>query len=228
MNDIVNPLTKDGLAGWDEFGQFWIWHYEGTSKVGSTYHDVREKICCVCGRGWELTGESLRDQYFWDNRAEWSHKSCLIRYLALQAYEFWCGALVEAGFMYGPLDNPKYIAQGGPALESLPNQYWGPNDPWGAGQPWYRARLLKRVDVEKSENGPLGRTLKLGARKRVYHMEIEKGDGPYDYEKAKALFAPEDVTKEIRSDTLYIHAWGKEKAREYLRHFAEILGVKRK
>lgn len=228
MNDIVKPVTPDGMVGWDKLGQFWIWRVSGEDRVGSIYHDVREKTCCVCGHGWQLTAESLSDQYFWDNRAEWSHKSCLIRYLALQQYEFWCGALVEAGFMYGATDNPKMIAEGGPALESLPNAYWGPNDPWGAGQPWYRARLLKRVDVEKNENGPLGRTLRLGSRKRVYHMEIEKGPGAYDYEKAKALFASEEVTKDIGSEGMHIHAWGKEKAREYLRHFSEILGVKRK
>jgi len=52
MNDIVKPLTKDGLAGWDDLGQFWIWHYEGTSRVGSIYHNVRGKTCCVCNREW--------------------------------------------------------------------------------------------------------------------------------------------------------------------------------
>lgn len=227
MNDIIKPVTKDGLAGWDEFGQFWIWQIKDNNhRVGSIYHDVREKICCVCRHGWEPNAESLRDQYFWDNRGEWAHQSCFIRYLALQEYDFWCSALVGAGFMYGPMDNPRMIAEGGPALESLPNGYWGSNDPWGAGQPWYRARLLKRVNVEKSENGPLGRTLKLGHRKRVHYLEIEPGEGSYDVALAQKLFASEDVTKKIREDGMMVHAWGRDKAREYLRHFAEILGVK--
>jgi len=129
--------------------------------------------------------------------------------------------------MYGPVDNPEMIAEGGPALESLPNGYWGQRDPWGAGMPWYRARLLKRVDEKKRLNGPLGRTLRLGKRKRVYHLEIEKGAGPCDVAASKRLFEKEDVTKDIGEDRLMVHAWGKDKAREYLRHFAEILGAAR-
>lgn len=228
MNDIIKPLTKDGLVGWDDLGQFWVYHWEGPHKVGSIYHDVREKICCVCGHGWEVSGDSLRDQYFWDGRAEWSHQTCLIRYLALQEFDFWRNSLVDAGFMFGPIDNRRYIAEGGASIQAIPNEYLGPKDPWGAGQPWYRVRLLKRVNEEKSENGPLGRTLKLGSRKRVYHMEIEEGGSPYDAEKAKQLFAPEDVTKRLGENGMMVHAWGRDKAREYLRHFAEILGVKRK
>ncbi len=225
MNDIVRPLTKDGLVGWDKFGQFWIWKLqEGGGREGSIYHDVREKICCVCGHGWEITADSLRDQYFWDGRAEWSHITCLMRYLSLQEFEFWRGALVEAGFMFGPIDNPRMIAQGGPSLQAIPNEYWR-RDPVYSLQPWYRVRLLKRVSEEPSLNGPHGRTLKLGQRKRVYHLEIEEGDGHYDPTLAAELFKAEDVTKEIGVNSMMIHAWGRDKAREYLKRFARILGV---
>lgn len=226
MNDIIKPLTQDGMVGWDEFGQFWIWKREGTDRVGRLYHDVREKICCICRHGWEVTGDSLSDQYFMDNRAEFAHKTCFIRYIALQEFDFWVNALVEARFMFGPLDNPKHIADGGAALETLPNEYFGQDDPWGAGQPWYRARLLKRVDKEKSLNGPLGRTLKLGHRKRVYVLEIEEGGAPYDEKLAHELFGKEEVTKQIGSNGMMVHAWGRDKAREYLKHFAKILNVK--
>lgn len=224
MNHIVKPLTRDGLVGWDEFGQFWIWKVEGDRRSGGIYHDVREKVCCVCRRGWEKTADSLRDQYFWDRRAEWAHKSCLIRFEALREYEFWCNALVEAGFIFGPSDNPTMIAQDGAALESIPNGYWPNSDPWGVGQPWYRARLLKKLEDDYT-NAPHGRTLRFGSRKRVYHLEIEPGTGPYDMERAMALFANEAVTKEIRPDRLMVHAWGNEKAREYLKHFATVLGA---
>lgn len=227
MNDIVKPLTSDGLVGWDTYGQLWRWRVEGARREGTIIADVREKICCVCGHGWKLNAESMGDQYYWDNRAEWAHQSCYIRHLALDEYEFWCNALVGAGFMFGPMDNPRMIGEGGPALESLPNGYWR-NDPWGVGMPWYRARLLKRVDVEKSLNGPLGRTLKLGMRKRVHHLEIEIGFGPYDKTLAAELFKAEDVTKEIGEDHLLVHAWGRDKAREYLKHFSKILGVEKK
>jgi hypothetical protein len=225
MNDIVKPMTPDGLVGWDEFGQLWLWRVQGERREGTIIADVREKVCCVCRRGWELNAGSLGDQYHWHNRAEWAHESCYIRHLALEEYEFWCGALVGAGFMFGTVDNERMIGEA-PALESLPNGYWPRNDHWGTGLAWYRARLLKRVNVEKSENGPLGRTLKLGMRKRVHHLEIEVGFGPYDRALAAELFKSEDVTKAIWEDRMMVHAWGRDKAREYLKHFSEILGVK--
>jgi hypothetical protein len=225
MNDILKPVTVDGMAGFDQFGQFYIKHREGEYVVGSIYHDVREKICCICGHGWELTSRSLKDQDFLRHRAEHAHLSCVIRYEALQEYDFWYRAVLDAGFMFGPLDNPKYIAEGGPAFESIPNGYWPKGDPWGEGKPWYRVRLLKRVDKEKSLNGPLGRTLRLGARKHVYHLQIEEGPGPYDVEIARGIFKDADATKEIGSNGMMIHAHGRDNAREYLKRFAKILGV---
>lgn len=228
MNDILKPVTVDGMAGFDQFGQFYIKWMDREYTCGAVFHDVRKKICCICGHGWELTAKSLRDQDFLRHRAEHAHLSCVIRYTALQEYDFWYGAVLDAGFMFGPLDNPKYIAEGGPAFESIPNEYWPKGDPWGEGQPWYRVRLLKRVDEEKSLNGPLGRTLKLGHRKRVYVLEIEEGPGEYNEKLARELFAPEiaeRITSWIGPKGMMIHAWGQEKAREYLRRFAEILGV---
>jgi len=224
MNDIVKPLTHDGLVGWDNFGQLWLWKVEGEGRSGTIIADVRGKICPVCKQGWKETAESLGDQYHWMNRAEWAHVTCYIRYLALTEYSFWVESLVEARFIFGKEDNPRSTAHLGPALESLPNGYWGEKDPWGAGRPWYRARLLKKLP--NGDNTALGRTLRLGSRKRVYHLEIESGEGPYNEPLAHSLFKGEDVTKEIRSDGLKVHAWGDDKAKEYLRHFSEILGLK--
>jgi hypothetical protein len=223
MNDIVKPLTHDGLVGWDSYGQLWLWRVQAERREGTIIADVREKVCCVCRRGWELKAESLGDQYFWSSRAEWSHESCYIRHLALDEFDFWCSALVGARFIFGAIDNPRMIGEG-PALESLPNGYWGQKDPWGAGMPWYRARLLKKN--EKGDNTALGRTLKLGMRKRVHHLEIEVGFGPYDRVLADELFKSENVTKQIDEDRMMVHAWGRDKAREYLKHFTQILGVK--
>lgn len=230
MNDILKPVTVDGMAGFDQFGQFYVKIREGEYVIGRHCHDVREKICCICNHGWELTSKSLVDQTFLDHRAEYAHRSCTIRYEVLQEFDFWYRAVLDAGFMFGPLDNPKHIAEGGPCFEALPNGYWPKGDPWSV-KPWYRVRLLKRVDEEKSENGPLGRTLRLGARKRVYHLEIEPGPGPYDEKLARELLGNEKVygdvavTMNIQSDGMMIHAHGKEKAREYLKKFARILGV---
>jgi hypothetical protein len=223
MNNI-KPLTQDGLVGWDSYGQLWCYRWKNGIREGVIIADVREKTCCVCRRGWELTAESLGDQHRWDSRAEWAHKSCYIRHLALNEYEFWNNALVEARFMFGQIDNPRTIGEA-PDLEALPNEYWSKGDPWGDGLPWYRARLLKRVNVEKSENGPLGRTLRLGTRKNVHHLEIEVGFGPFDRALAIELFRSEEVTSRIDEDCMFVHAWGRDKAREYLKHFAKILGV---
>jgi hypothetical protein len=219
MNDIVKPVTPDGMVGWDEFNQLWAWKMEGANRVGTIIADVREKTCAVCRRGWDLTGESLLDQFYWRSRAEWAHETCYIRYLALEEFDFWVNALVGARFMFGSGDGR------GPSLESLPNGYHSASK-WFAGQPWYRARLLKRGPDDSRP--PLGRTLRLGARKRVYHLQIEAGEAPYDAALAEKIFAPEDVTKSINPEGMYIHAWGQAKAKEYLGHFAEILHIEKK
>lgn len=225
MNDIIRPLTKDGMVGWDQYDQLWLWRNEKHGgRSGSIIADVRGKLCPICKHGWEITAESLGDQEYMIGRAEWAHLSCFIRYQALQDFDFWRSSLIDAGFIFGQLDNPKYIGEGGPSLQEIPNEYWGPKDPWGAGQPWYRVRLLKKL-ADGYTNTAHGRTLKLGLRKRVYVLEVEPGEGPYDQALAEKLFAPEDVTKEICGDRMMVHAWGQTKAQEYLRHFSEVLGV---
>lgn len=226
MNDIIKPLSKDGLVGWDQYGQLWLWRVDGERRCGTTISDVRQKTCCVCRRGWEETAQSLGDQHYWQNRAEWAHESCFIRFRALQEYEFWEEALVAGGFIFGWNDDPWTMKEQKASLKAIPNEYWGSKDPWGAWRPWYRVRILKKL--QDGKNVPHGRTLKLGSRKRVYHMEIEPGEGFYDEAAAHRLFDGEDVTKEIGRDGMMIHAWGDTKAQEYLKHFATILGASRK
>lgn len=225
MNDIIKPLTRCGMVGWDAHNQLWLWKLEKSgSRCGTIIADVRGRVCPICNHGWEITAESLGDQHYMMSRAEWAHQSCLIRYMALQDFDFWVGALVDAGFIFGKIPNPESRSERAPSLEAIPNEYWGPQDPWGAGQPWYRAHLLKKME-DGYTNTAHGRILKLGARKRVYVLEVESGEGSYDRAMAEKLFASEDVTKEIRSDRIMVHAWGRDKAKEYLKHFAEILGV---
>lgn len=216
MNDIIKPLTVDGNVGWDKYGQLWHWKYEGPSRVGHPIADVRNKVCPVCRRGWDLTAESFEDQFYWSGREEFAHLSCYIRFRALAQFEFWSNALVEVGFIFGRGDHE-------PGLEEIPNEYWRPTDPWGAGSPWYRVHLLKKD--EERNNVPFGRTLKLGFRKHVYALLIEPGFAPCDLEFAKRLFEKESVTKSFEDDRVMIHAHGRDKAKEYLGRFAEILGV---
>lgn len=214
MNDILRPLTADGLVGWDQFNQLWLWRVDGKSRSGTVIADVREKTCPVCNRGWEATAESLGDQYHWDSRKQWVHESCFVRYQGLTEHDFWHEALCGVFRFQG--------------LKEIPNEYRGA---WNT--PWYRIPLS---DVP--------RTLKLGTRKRVYHMEIEEeaaelppprdaeegarrlvAKARMDFGKAEALFASEDVTKSFGPQRVMIHAWTREKARQYLRKFAEILGL---
>jgi hypothetical protein len=215
MNDILRPLTADGLVGWDQFNQIWLWEVEGETRRGHIIADVREKICRVCNRGWETTAKGLGDQYYWQTREEWAHASCFVRYLALREYSFWHDALCGVFRFERPAE--------------IPNEYGGA---WNT--PWYRVTLL---DVP--------RTLKLGHRKRVYHMEIEP-EGRYappaddtpeaaakrfaarartNLSHATKLFEAEEVTKEVGADMVLVHAWTEEKAREYLKHFAQVLGL---
>lgn len=197
MNNIIQPVTSDGLVGFDEFGQLCAWEQDGEFRRGWHLHDVRQKTCIICGRKWDLTSESLKDQVFLQEKEAWVHQSCHKRYLALSEFYFWYGAVCGARIRYH-------------GLEEIPNEYRG-----GWNLPWYRAKLCDRHA-----------SLKLGTRKHVYHMEIElSGDPRYDREKAKAFLEREDVTKKEGVGGLYLHAHSKEKAKEYLKAFAEILGL---
>lgn len=197
MNKIIQPLTPDGMVGFDEYGQLCAWEQDGEFKRGWHLHDVREKTCIICGRKWDVTSESLKDQFVIQSRERWVHQSCYKRYLALEEFEFWYGAICGARIRYH-------------GLEEIQNEY---RAAWNL--PWYRAKLLDRHV-----------SFKLGTRKRVYHMQIElSGEPRYDRARAKAFLAKEDVTKHEDENGLYIHAWGREKAREYLKAFADILGL---
>lgn len=225
MNDIIKPLTSCGMVGWDAHNQLWLWKNEPHGgRSGTIIADVRGMICPICNHGWQITAESLGDQYYLMSRHQQAHQSCYIRYIALQDFDFWVGALVDAGFIFGPVENPSRMGEGGASIEAIPNEYWGQKDPWGAGQPWYRARLLKKME-DGYTNIAHGRILKLGSRKRVYVLEVEPGEGSFDREMAVKLFSSENVTKQISQNAIMVHAWGREKAKEYLKHFADILGV---
>lgn len=199
MNDIVKPLTPDGMVGWDKHGQLWLWKANDRGHEGRIIGDPRGHLCKICRQGWILTAESLEDQERWDTYKEWTHLSCSIRYAGLKERDMWCAGLDEARLRFE-------------RLEEIPNGYWR-GDPWAA-RPWYRVNLL---------DAP-GRTLRLGRRKRVYHMEIEsRTGGPLDKALAETLFKDEDVTKAFEDEQLVIHAWTGEKAHEYLKAFSKIL-----
>lgn len=85
-------------------------------------------------------------------------------------------------------------------VEEIPNGYGG-NDPHYALYPWFIFTT------------PIGH-IEIGWRKRVINIDWTR---TLQKKKAEELFPNEDVTKSGNYDeTRYIHAWGYEKAKEYL------------
>lgn len=89
------------------------------------------------------------------------------------------------------------------ALISVPNEYWGKSQPYYA-DPWFLAQV---------NDGP---KFKIGWRKRV--IKIDWSETHMDL---RHLFPDEDVTKESG----FIHAWGYDKAVEYLKKIVPALSV---
>ncbi len=89
-------------------------------------------------------------------------------------------------------------------VDSILNEYWGADGP-----PWVLMRTPKG-------------DLRVGHRKRVYHLDWENLKvGPEVELDAKVLFPNEDTTKEGR----YIHAWTEAKLVEYLLKLSEAANI---
>ncbi len=85
-------------------------------------------------------------------------------------------------------------------VQEIPNGYGG-EDPYYAVYPWFIVTT------------PIGH-IKIGWRKRVINIDWTN---TLQKKKAEELFPNEDVTKSGEYDEIrYIHAWGYEKAKEYL------------
>lgn len=191
MNDILRPVTPDGMIGYDQYNQLFYWRQEGKDKVGTIIGDPRGSICPICGRGWETTTESMADQYYHRAREKWLHETCFNRYLSFREYMFWHDLICAARIRFE-------------GLMEITNEYGAA---WN--NPWYTGKLL---------DAPA--RLKLGTRKRVFHMEI-MSDEPYCNPVAFDEFAKEDVTKGKTPTGFYIHAWTEAKALEYMKIFAK-------
>lgn len=202
MNDILRPITDDGLVGYDQFDQLMTIKQEKEGRVSWFIADVRDKICPVCAHGWEPTAVSMQNQQYWYARKQHAHATCLARYSALNDYDFWYRTVCDARIRFE-------------GLTEIPNGYHAHESRWE--RPWYCAQLLDSAHQ-----------LKFGWRKRVWHMEIlPAANNPINVELATKLFEKEDVTKAIDTEHVMIHAWGDAKAKEYLQVFKQILGVQR-
>lgn len=198
MNEIIRPLAHN--LGFDSFGQLIVCWEERGMKHSTCCADVREKICPLCGKGWEVSAESFRNQMLCNTTDEFCHRTCFYGHVAMNEAEMWHELLCD----YRPGKKDSYFIPFN--WKKIPNEYGG-----GRDNPWYKVEFLGYVP-----------TLKLGTRKRVYHMSLHDLREE-QLEKFMELVKGEDVTKGKEGSHVYIHAWSKEKAKEYLRHFATVV-----
>lgn len=198
MNEIVRPLAHN--LGFDSFGQL-IASWEERGGICSTMvPDMREKICPICGKGWEVSAKSFLDQTLCQTIDEFCHRICYQGHAALVEAEMWHGLLCD----YRP-GNPvnNFIPFN---WKKIPNEYGGA---WNTA--WYKVTFLGYVPF-----------LKLGTRKRVYYM------GLFDLRQEQIdafLELVKDVpdTKGSEDNGVYIHAWNREQAKTYLGYFATVV-----
>lgn len=202
MNDILRPLTPDGMCGWDKHNQLWLWEAEeGGRKVGRIIGDPRGHKCRLCQQGWMLTVESLKDQWYDHDYKEWWHYTCYIRYITLKDRDLFDGALIEAKIRFD-------------GLKEMPSQYWR-NDPIWSKRNWYSTKALDQP-IE----------IILGSRKRVYNIEFTSDEAPLKaWQEAAHEFAKEDVTKEFAPKRVLLHALGGDQLKDYVKRLSRVFGL---
>lgn len=200
MTIITRPVTDDGLVGYDQFGQFVVEWEERGGRTSTFMKDVRGKTCRICNQQWQDNGPSIKDQMHWRLIDDFVHQSCYTRWLGLVERSEFQTMLVDSGIrFYG--------------LKEQPNRYWGPGHE--LGRPWYYAELVTH---------PI--RLDIGWRKRVISIAL-KPQGNTElafYAEAEEAFKAEDVTKGFGPRAVELHAWGNDKAREYLKILAKLMG----
>jgi len=197
---IVRPVTPDGMAGYDEFNQFWA------TRDGTTFSavaDLRATNCELCGRAWENTGPALLDQLRLYVFGCYVHETCLVRHRAFNQHDAVLTAFEEARINHN-------------GLIKIPNQYYREPDPWALA-PWYSADLFG-----------IPNRLVIGRRKRVWSIEVSLIQ-PTDaklwwWSQATQAFEQEEVTKDFTEERGRIHAWSDKKMIEYVSLLARIAG----
>lgn len=203
MNDIVRPLTADKQIGFDQFDQLLLKVQQGDWWVTRATADLRGESCVICGKPWELSAASWEDHYDWRRYDEHAHLSCVVKYFAMKDRDqfFDHFAATDVAFRFEPISN-QYIHPR------------GPNDHW-AKRHWYRFWLV---------NYPV--QFVVGLRKRVVSIAVTP-QGPslkLDWhEKARDAFENEDVTKTFGPNEVLLHAWTREKEREYITTLCKLI-----
>lgn len=197
MPHIVRPITDDGLVGYDEYNQLSVTKKEKGCETSWFIADVRDKTCAICAHGWEPNSISMADQFHWDVVEGYVHRTCLDRHRGI----------IERGEFYNALVAARVRFEG---LKTIPNEYHGPSM---KERPWYTAELLDYPVM-----------FKLGARKRVDHIEvIPLGDVKLTWcQEAEKAFETENVTKHFRLDSVLLHAYTPHDVRSYIARLAEV------
>lgn len=214
IEQITEPVTSDGLAGYDDHKQFWVyWREDGReSFTGTIMADLRGETCVLCNQPWRVCAESLRDQYHDRSASAYVHKTCFNRHLGYLERRKW----------WGLVDKLTATDKCEARIEALPNQYGG-----GWDTPWFRFHFRHRK-VEGEEQKPkIVQTLIVGRRRRVNAIRFEK----LTIAQVESLTTSfDDVTNtkgthHERRDEYEIHAYTDDEDERYVKTFLQLLGV---
>lgn len=195
---ITNPITNDGLCGYDARNQFWIyWRDDMGTLIGTLMADLRQHKCLLCKQGWKTCSVSLRDQMFAREARSYVHKSCYYNYLNFREH-----ARMRELFAEGGLDDLRVEK-----IEVIPNQYGG-----GWNTDWFNVTL----------KFPMKPILQFGARRRVDAILLTRLSVP-QRDLIWAALADENTTKENTSDSFMIHAHSHADVVRYFQVFLKVL-----
>jgi hypothetical protein len=200
---IKEAITPDGLAGFDELGQLWVWtpkiKEEDDYQTGSIYRDVRHCKCYICNKSWELTSESLKDQYY-DQSGRLMHMTCLQGVNKLQAHQDIQEALIDAGYLFSMLEVP-------------------PRYPHST--PWQIVTVLANEGNKRPDTGV---RIVLGRRKRVWEIRFHGCTAALGTELFDHVTDTKGWQQESQEDSeygkyYYVHAYTKADMVKYLEAF---------
>lgn len=226
IQHIIDPVTSDGMCGYDEFRQFHVaWEdVPGSQRYTSTIMaDLRGEKCVLCDKTWTASAHELRDQR-WDDEAQAHvHKSCYTRHLGFIDRKRWWE------IVYGQVDRHK----GQVRMEVIPDQYGG-----GWGTPWFRfhfrytpAKDDKATHMLNARILDIPQVLVCGPRRRVNAIRGERLTISQFEFLTKAF---EDVTSTKGAfeshghrDGYEIHSYTEQEDRRYVMTFLQMIGINR-
>lgn len=191
----VKKLGKENLVFHDDVTDFYFFERDNQPKSFSlTYGNYAIPTAgsvCPCC-GKMFTMDDVKNNPCVYIDDKFYHDSCWRNYRKLTEVDKFTHKLMD--LLYKSTDYQ---------FELLPNGYC--HEDCCSHVPWF---LFHTIDGD----------IIMGWRKRVISIEWQKNYKPFDM---NALFGTEDVTKWDREGNRGIHAWGKEKAYEYLKKVLE-------